>query len=99
MVRVKQVEFAVGLICVACVLCNSVLFHSVLFRVNRRLPPDKKIKHGFLVGPLRGRVAGEYRDFFPNGHALVFGRMIRFGIWVSFFALILIWAWELWAGH
>lgn len=95
----KQLELVVGYICIACIACYVILYHTTVSRVNRELPPSERIEHGLLAPSLRGRIAGEYRKLFPTGNVLMLGRIARFGILVSFFAWILIRGYEYWAGH
>jgi|SRR5690348_2899277 len=87
MTQVQQIEFAGAVLVVAFTLLYVVFAHVVLFRINQRLPPGERIRHGYMESALRGEVAEKYRSVFPDGRAPVIAEKAR----IVFWSIVLVW--------
>ncbi len=69
------------------------LYHLMVFRVNRRLPPDRRIPHR-LTPRWDGRLGTVYKAFYPRSHLYGLTLLLLLGILIIAPAFVGLRIWE-----
>ena len=63
----NNLEIGIAIAMIVIYLLAFALFHLLIFRVNRRLPQDRRIPHSLYRGDWN-RLATEYKASYPEGN-------------------------------
>ena len=88
----EELTWLILAICGAFYFGAFFLYHFMVFRVNKKLPPEERIPHSLTFGQ-RDRLAGEYKYLYPRSivYRLTLLCAVTLIVLAAFFAGIRIW--------